>query len=219
MQPHDPCPVPEARKARRESRIPMGWDCLGAAYKCRVAPGAPGTTICPRTGVGEDAGRKCLPPEHPAAGGRWAGGSDAMFPAVAAGGMAEGDQRLPGDVCAFDSGNVRATVSRLHVQGAPTSPLCRAAVHCTGDLEAVNVNPSVSELFTESACSFQGHLANVMLSVSWVRFCLCMLNLFIIAGSLPRSSSVPWAEKRPPAPRGDGELGLPSSRTRGKFAS
>ena len=140
----------------------IGWEPHASV---RVAPGALGTTVCPRTGVGEDAGRKCLPPEHPAAG-RWAGGSDAMYPAIAAGGTAEGDQRLPGDVCAFDSGNIRATVSRLHVQGAPTSHLCRAAMHCIGDLEAVNVNPSKSELFTESECSFQGHLVNVMLSVS-----------------------------------------------------
>lgn len=73
----------------------------------------------------------------------------------------------PGDLCACDPDNIRATVSRPQVQGAPASHLGRAAVHCIGDSDAMNAHPFKSEPFksepfAEPECSFWGHLVSVM---------------------------------------------------------
>ena len=88
-----------------------------------------------------------------------------MLPATAAAGTAERDQGPLGDMCAFDSGNVRGQSPGYNVQGAPASHLCHAAVCCIGDLEAMNGNPFDSELLGEFKCSFQGHLVTVRSSL------------------------------------------------------
>lgn len=189
------CSVAEARKAGKDLPIDMRWNGLGATHKCLWSSWDPPDPEL----VGRNSSLKVCLPRTPCCRQReWACHhvpSHSCRPAQLRG------PRCPWKRCVCDSGSMRAAVSRLHLQGAPASHLCRAAVCFTGDLEATNGNPFRSEPFAESGFSAYRHLGNARCFAFWV-ICPILVKSVGSGRLASREQHSPQAGTLPAVPRG-----------------